>query len=159
MSDNNDQTRRLPLWRSCLDEMRAMGMIHHQAIIPADFLEEKLSCKRNSLRFSLDVSSIRRELESDGFYLSGKGGHGRQFIIIPAAANSDVMGAYSRAALDALKRGVILGTNTRLDLLSESDRRKHEGLLERMAKKFVLVKRSEQAAALIAEHDPRLLEQ
>ena len=60
--------------------------------------------------------------------------------------------------LDALKRGVVLGTNTRLDALSEGERRKHEAMLERLALRHALVQRSEPIGAFIKKHDPKLLE-
>jgi cell division protein ZapA (FtsZ GTPase activity inhibitor) len=48
---------------------------------------------------------------------------------------------YQSKAIDALKRGVILGTNTRLDLLDEQDRRRHESMLEKIAMRSALVTR------------------
>ena len=52
------------------------------------------------------------------------------------------MASYSRTALDALKRGVILGTNTRLDTLTAEEKRKHESMLEKLATRLILVKHS-----------------
>ena len=150
--------RRLPLWRSCLDEMTTKSMINYGASIPAEFFEEQLKCERSSMEFGLAISNIRRELEQDGFYLSGRGQKGSQFVILQPASNVDVMAGYSRAAIDALRRGTILGTNTRLDTLSESERRRHEGLLERLATKAALVHRSSQVADVVRKHSPKLLQ-
>jgi hypothetical protein len=133
MSDENQESqraRRLPLWRTCIDRLRAEQLISYGQVIKSEFFERELECKRDSMEFGLAISSIRRELEADGFYLSGRGQKGNQFVILPPASNASVMNQYSRAAIDALRRGTILGTNTRIDLLSESERRRHEGVLD-----------------------------
>jgi hypothetical protein len=79
-------------------------------------------------------------------------------VILPPAANVEIMKGYSRAAIDALKRGVVLGTNTRLDALSEGERWKHEAMLERLVLRAALVQRSEPIGEFIKKHDPKLLE-
>lgn len=152
----NNEVIRLPLWKNALDEMRKEGITHGKTY-DASFFEEQLKCERTDMRFGIAVSEIRRELEKDGFYLSGRGQKGNQFVILPPESNADVMLAYQRAALDALKRGVILGTNTRLDSLKDSDRRRHEALLQRMATKAVLMQRSQQCAKIILETNPKVL--
>jgi hypothetical protein len=160
MSEENENPispRRLPLWRSCLEELRKKSMLNYGEVIDASFFEAQLQCERRSMEFGLAISEIRKELEADGFYLSGRGHRGEQFEIVPPAVNADVMNAYSRAAVRALRRGVILGTNTRLDTLTESERRRHEGLLERLAMRAVLVQRSQQVCEVLAKHRPKLL--
>jgi hypothetical protein len=156
MNDEN-QPRKLPLWRSCLQTMQEKGLVGYGSVIEASFFEEHLSCERTTMEFGLGISAIRRELENDGVYLSGRGQKGEQFVILPPAANADVMAGYQRMAIDALKRGVILGTNTRLDLLSDQERRKHESMLERIATRAVLVSRAKQVIDVIAQHKPKLL--
>lgn len=147
---------RLPLWKSCLDDMRQEG-VNHGKTYTAEFFEDKLKCERNSMQFGLALSEIRRELEKDGFYISGRGQSGNQFVILPPENNQDVMAAYQRQALDALRRGVILGTNTRLDLLPSADRKKHESLLEKIAIRTALMQRSGTIAKIIKKHSPDLL--
>lgn len=157
MNDNDTpEIVRLPMWKNALEEMQRRGL-HHGQTWDAEFFEEQLRCTRDDMRFGLAVSEIRRELEKDGFYLSGRGQKGNQFVILPPESNADVMLGYQRAALDALRRGVILGTNTRLDSLSDSDRRRHEGVLQRIATRAVLMQRSVSAAKVLKEHDPKLL--
>lgn len=63
-------------------------------------------------------------------------------MILDNAKNTDVMLGYQATALDYLKRGVILGTNTRLETLTESERRRHEAILARLAQKAALVSRN-----------------
>lgn len=147
---------RLPLWRSALEELIKTGVNYSQTI-PAEWMEERLKCKRDSMEFGLSVSQIRKGLEKLGFYLSGRGQKGNQFVILPPASNADVMENYARAASEALKRGVILGTNTRLDTLTSDERRRHEGMLERMAIKAALLQRSQSVFRVIIKHSPSTL--
>lgn len=158
-SENEPDTElvRLPLWKNALEEMRKQGITHGQTW-EAEFFEKELRCERDEMKFGLGISEIRRELEKDGYYLSGRGQKGNQFVVLPPESNADIMAGYQRAALDALKRGVVLGTNTRLDTLSESDRRRHEGMLERMAMRAVLMQRSGQVTKFLREQKPSILE-
>lgn len=137
--------------------MRESG-VHHGSVFTSDFFEKELKTTRDDMKFGLSISEIRRELEKDGFYLSGRGQKGDQFVILPPEANAEVMLGYQRAAVDALARGVILGTNTRLDMLSDSDRRRHESLLQKIATKAVLMNRSRSIAKVLKEQSPNLLE-
>jgi len=154
--NNENPLRKLPLWKSCLEEMRTQSMLNYGAVFEASFFEKCLECNRNSMEFGLAISSIRRELEADGYYLRGQ--KGNQFVILAPETNANIMNAYSRAAVTALKRGVILGTNTRLDTLTESERRRHEGMLERLATRAALVERSQPIADLVRKHKPKLLQ-
>lgn len=149
---------RLPLWKSCVDDMREEG-INHGKTYPAEYFEQKLRTQRDSMQFGLALSEIRRELEKDGFYLSGRGQNGNQFLILPPENNRDVMASYQRQALDSLRRGVILGTNTRLDLLPPEDRKKHESLLEKLAIRTALMQRSGAIAKIVKKHSPQLITQ
>ena len=60
-------------------------------------------------------------------------------MILDNAKNADVMLGYQATAIDCLKRGVILGTNTKLDTLTEDERRRHEAVLARLAQKAALM--------------------
>ena len=133
--------------------------VEHGQTFDSTFFEAELKEKRDTMRFGLAISEIRRELEKVGYYLSGRGQHGNQFIILMPQDNCDVMLSYQRSAIDAMKRGVILGTQTRLDLLSDQDRRKHESVLERLALRTVLVSRSKQIKAALGDKAEKLLAQ
>lgn len=148
---------KLPLWKNCLENLRKEGVTHGKTYT-AEFFEKELRCDRNSMQFGLAISEIRRELEKDGFYISGRGQKGNQFVILPPESNQDVMRSYGRAALDALKRGVVLGTNTRLDTLSVQDRRRHEATLEKMAVRLMMIRRQESVCKIVSKHSPKLLE-
>ena len=132
-------TRELPLWKHALDEMRKSGVEYGKTYAP-EWFEERLSCHRDSMEFSLALSEIRRELEFDGFYLTGRGQAGNQ-IILPPKDNADVLLSYQRAAIDALKRGTILGTATKTDTLTVNEKRRHESVLQRVAIRAALISR------------------
>lgn len=157
MENTNAELVRLPLWRNCVEKMEAEG-IEYGRTYPAEFFEAELRCTREDMKFGLGISQIRRQLEHKGFFLSGRGQKGSQYIILPPSANANVMGNYAAAAMDALKRGVILGTNTRLDTLSAEERRRHESMLEKMAIKAALCSKSSQVAKIIKKQNPEILE-
>lgn len=149
---------KLPLWKNCLEKMIAEG-VEHGKTYPADYFEAELKERRDTMKFGLGISEIRRELEKRGFYLSGRGQQGNQFIVLLPENNCDVMLSYQRSAIDAMKRGVILGTQTRLDMLKDEDRRRHESVLERLALRTVLFSRSKQVEKCLRKHAAKLLEQ
>ena len=131
---------KLPEWKSCLEDMVKEG-IDYGAVFATAWMEERLRCKRDTMRFGLDVSRIRTKLLEEGFYLSGRGANGERFEIVPAAANAQVMENLQAEAARALAKGVLLGTNTRIDVLTDSERRKHEAMLEKLAVRAALFSR------------------
>jgi hypothetical protein len=131
-TENNMEVLRLPLWKNCLDEMLHAG-VEYGKTYTAEFFEERLKAQRDSMNFSLDISKIRAALLSHGFFLSGRGQKGEQFVIVDAAANTAVMENFQSQAIKALRAGVILGTNTRVDVLTTEERRRHESTLEKLA--------------------------
>lgn len=139
-TENTMEVLRLPLWKNCYEEMLRDGVDYGQAY-PAEYFEERLKVKRDSMTFGLDISKIRAALLSHGFFLSGRGQKGEQFVVVDAAANTSVMENFQAQAIKALRSGVILGTNTRVDVLTDEERRKHESMLERLAIRSALISR------------------
>lgn len=131
---------RLPLWKNCYEEMLREG-VDYGRTYSAEYFEEKLKLKRESMAYGLDLSKIRSALLSHGFFLSGRGQKGEQFVILDASANTAVMENFQAQAVKALRSGVILGTNTRIDILTAEERRKHEATLERLAIRSALISR------------------
>jgi len=131
---------RLPLWKNCYEEMIRDG-VDYGKTYEAEFFEQRLKEKRDTMAFGLALSQIRTALLGHGVYLSGRGQKGHQFVIVDAAANTRVMENFQHQAKIALQKGVILGTNTRLDVLTEEERRKHEATLERLAVRTALMSR------------------
>jgi hypothetical protein len=143
METENTETQNVsihPIWKQCLQNMKKDG-IEYGKQYTAEYFEKELRANRKDMKFGLMIAEIRRQLEHDGYYLSGKGGHGNMWVIVMQQQNVNVMYNYQSKAIDALKRGVILGTNTRLDLLDEQDRRRHESMLEKIAMRSALVTR------------------
>ena len=136
--ENEMEVLRLPLWKNCYEEILREG-IDYGRTYDAEFFESRLKEKRDSMRFSLDISKIRTALLSHGFFLSGRGQKGEQFVILDASANTSVMENFQSQAIKALRSGVILGTNTRVDVLTDEKRRKHESTLERLAIRSALL--------------------
>lgn len=147
---------RLPLWKSCVESMLAEGVAFGKTY-SAEYFEQHLKCARGEMKFGLMISQIRRRLESSGFYLSGRGLKGDSFIILEPNKNRDVMSSYASAALDALKRGVILGTNTRVDLLTAEERRRHESMLEKLAARMIFCKKTKAVLKIIESSHPEML--
>jgi hypothetical protein len=131
---------RLPEWQTCLEDMRHQG-IDYGSTFPTSFFEERLRTKRDTMRFGIAMYRIRTKLLEDGYYLSGRGAKGERFEIVPAAANAKVMENMQAEAARALAKGLILGTNTRIDLLTDAERRKHESMLEKLAVRSALFSR------------------
>jgi hypothetical protein len=138
--ENNMEVVRLPLWKNCYEDMLRDG-VDYGATYPAEYFEERLKTKRDSMTFGLDISKIRAALLSHGFFLSGRGQKGEQFVIVDAAANTAVMENFQHQAIKALRSGVILGTNTRVDVLTAEERRRHESMLEKLAIRSALISR------------------
>jgi len=156
MSDDNQKPRKLPLWNSCVEKMKKDG-IGYGSTYNAEFFEEHLGEPRDTMEFALGVSHVRRALEHDGFYLSGRGGNGTDFRVVPVERNCEVLKKYGRDARMALQRGCILGTSTPLHLLGAEDRRRHEAILERLAMQSVLVARTNGIVKVVKRHSPKLL--
>lgn len=153
---NNVEVLVLPLWKTCLEDMIQDG-IDYGKIYETKWFEDKLRCLRSTMEFGLAISEIRRELEKEGFYLSGRGQNGNQFIVIPADSNQDILRHYCSLANDCFKRGIILGKRTKREALSPDKVAQHEAILERMENKFALLKRSEQIKKVVDKHSPKLI--
>lgn len=150
-SNKTNEIERLPLWKNVLEEMRRDGVAYGKTY-PAEWFETRLKCNRDSMEFGLSISEIRRALEFDGFFISGRGQKGNQYVILPPESNANILAARSRSAMDELKRGFILGTNTNVSLLDREQRRRHDSELEKVATRLALLKHSGRAARELAKN-------
>jgi hypothetical protein len=120
-------------------EMRAGGL-SYGSVYEVSYFEQRFGVRYSGgndidqRKFGLLMSALRRELEKDGFYITGRGGRMQKFWILPPNENRKIMLAYSRQATDCLARGTILGTSTPLSVLEPDDRRRHERMLEKIAR-------------------------
>ena len=134
------ETLKLPLWKNVVEELVNDG-ITYGSTYETVFFETRLREKRETLAFGIGISQIRSALLERGLYLSGQGQKGHQFVVLEASANADVMRNLQSQAIVALRKGVILGTNTRVDILTIEERRKHESMLEKLAIRAALISR------------------
>lgn len=151
------QTRRLPLWKNCLDNMRKGGLEFGKQF-SATFFEEQLGVQSGTVRFGTDVSKIRDALLDDGFYLSGEGHNGMAFEIVSAAENHRIMGQMLREASRRTRQAVRLGEATPKDRLSQSERLRHEQVLERAQIRQALMGRAKSITRHLKKTAPKLLE-
>lgn len=148
---------KLPLWKNCLESM-VQGGVKYGDTYPAEFFEKELRCGRDEMKFGLALSLIRRELEELGFYISGRGQKGNQYVILPPGSNSDVGSNYEYHAIDCFKRGLKLLASTPQHLLSEEEKRKHEKIQNRIAIRLALIRRSVAIEKFVKKTNPKLLE-
>ena len=149
---------RLPLWKNCLDNMIAEGMEHGKAY-PAEFFEKELCDKRDTMRFGLAISEIRRQLEKRGYYLSGRGQNGNSFIILPVENHKFVADSYQRAASDAINRAATLLVNTRMELLEDTERKILEKKMEKIAWKQAMLSRPGKIVKALGDKAQKLLQE
>lgn len=143
-----DQITKLPLWKSCIDEMQEKGMIRYGASIKTEFFEQSLKQSRETVEFGFGMSVIRRSLEARGFYITGHGREGKSYLIIRPEDNSKVMERYNDAALDSLHRAVVLGGATDVSGMTNGQRARHEQILERTSTRLALLTRK----SIVASH-------
>jgi hypothetical protein len=150
------EVRKLPLWRSLADTMLQSGLTFGSSYT-TEFIEQGLSAKRDSPKFNFGIHNMRKKtFEHRGF--SFKKIHKEErYVILQANMNESEMARFSRKASSALRRGVILGTNTPLNLLGAEERRRHESMLEKLATRHALIRHSEAVAAVVRKQQPKLL--
>jgi hypothetical protein len=151
-----NETRKLPLWRNVVLILEEQG-VTYTTIIKTEWLEDQLACSRNDTKghFGFAIAKIRKALEHHGLYLTCRGQQGKQYIFVPASENYTKLQKYQRAANDALKRGVILGTNTQTDVLAPKERELHEKWCANLAMRRALMERPASILKLIQEKQPQ----
>jgi hypothetical protein len=142
MSDDAIQApRQLPLWRHFITTMNDADALKFGAFFTTSDMEQHLGCKEDTAEFGMSIHRIRRALRRAGKNFTARGQLGEGFVIAPPDTNRCEMQRLQAAAITAMREGVVLGTNTPLELLSAEARRKHEAILEKMAMRLALVNR------------------
>jgi hypothetical protein len=139
--DHDEGITPLPLWRNALEELEGNGELAYGKAIPTSFFEGHFKAQQDTMAFGLELSELRRALETKGFWLDGRKQHSRQYIIRAAADNHIQMHRYQRAAMDAMKRAVTLGANTDTTGLTAGETRRHESALEKIQLRLALCSR------------------
>lgn len=120
--------------------MRKQG-IAYGAVFGTSFLEAQIGLSKTHFGFGLAVTKIRKTLEAEGFFLSGRGQNGHQFVILAASSNADVIQSKCTDAFESLRRAVVLGKATDLSELTRDERRRHTEQLKRAETKLSLISR------------------
>lgn len=141
LAESPKAARILPLWRAFLSEMREADRLKFGEFFTTAELAKSLCCPEESTEFAFAVARIRRALRRDGKNFTARGQQGLGFVIAAPETNHAEMQRLQSVAMTAMREGVILGTNTPIDLLSAEDRRKHEAVLEKMATRMALINR------------------
>jgi len=131
----------LPLWKSWVSAMREVKRIAYGQFFTTAEMELAMKCKEESLEFRFNLCRIRRLLRREGKNITARGQGKAGYVIAAPETNSTEMLRLQKAALTAMKEGVILGTTTPMSLLTPEDQQRHEAVLEKMAKRLSLVNR------------------
>jgi hypothetical protein len=141
MSDH-EEVKRMPLWRHFVETHHEAGKLEFGSFFSAEQMEAHLGCRYDSLEFAMAIYAIRKALRRlGGKVFTERGQQGKGFIIAPVERNADEMARLQRTAMNSMREGVILGTNTPVELLDAESRRRHEAILERMATRLALLRR------------------
>lgn len=143
MSDltTSQVVRQHPLWRDFIVKNKTEGSLVFGSFFKVETMEDHLGCKSDSVEFAFAIAAIRKALRREGKNFTERGQHGLGFLITPPEFNHKEMDRLQASAISALREGVVLGTNTPIELLDAESRRKHEAVLEKMATRLALVTR------------------
>lgn len=138
---------RLPLWRSCLEDMQADGLQYGKTFT-VEWFEGKLRSPCKSVQFGIGLSHIRQELEKDGFYLNGSGvSKNGLYIVQQAQANVETMHKHNRRSRRYIMRQIRLGhgtlENTLASILTTGERKRIEQGTHRAELQLLFMRRSE----------------
>lgn len=136
-----EEARRLPLWRSWIEANETRFTFG--AMFTTQELSKYLGMKETDVQFAFAIIPIRRFLRRKGMNFTARGQDGKAFWIMPPNTNAETVHSMQRAAVNALKEGVILGTATPLEMLTEEERMRHESICERVATMAALLARHE----------------
>lgn len=135
----SEDVRKLPLWKSWVEANE--GRLTYGAQFTSKELTEYLGLTEDSLQFAMSIHHIRKALRRRGMNFTARGQYGSGYTIAQPGTNHAEMRRMANAAASAMREGVILGTSTPLDLLTEDERRIHESLTEKMATRLALIRR------------------
>ena len=155
----NGTCRKLPLWETCLANMRERG-IGFGSVFETKWLEGQLSAASETLEFGASVSRINDELLDYGFYLSSRNQNGKRFVICDPEAAEAVADSRIRRSFKELSRGVRLFSGVLFNPnanLTETAKRRLSTKAERNAVRLLMLKRSHAVERVVNKHDPKIL--
>lgn len=139
MSEDTQDARKLPLWKAWVDE-HGESFGYGDSVSSGD-LVKYLDESEDSLKFAMAIHEIRKWFRRKGMNFTARGQSGTGYVISPPASNRVEMERMAKAAASAMREGVILGSTTPLDMLTEEERRIHEKLTEKMAIRMAMLSR------------------
>jgi hypothetical protein len=134
-----DQARELPLWKSWVKEI-GESLKWGDAVTSAE-LVKYLDEHEDSLQFAMAIHQIRKWFRRRGMNFTSRGQSGAGYVISQPNTNRAEMERMARAAASAMREGVILGSATPLEMLTEEERRIHDKLTENMAIRMAMLSR------------------
>ena len=131
--------RKLPLWKSWVESNESR--LTYGAQFTSKELTEYLGLTEDDLQFAMSIHHIRKALRRKGMNFTARGQYGAGYVIAQPGTNHAEMRRMANVAASAMREGVILGTSTPLDMLTDEERRIHESLTEKMATRLALMRR------------------
>jgi hypothetical protein len=157
MNDASEE-RAYPLGPGAIvEDLRAAGRLKYGEMIECEFFEKRLTKRRHDPFFHVQVSGIRRLLEEEGLYLSGRGLKGNAYRIAEAHENANHVVGHMKHSRREAKRAVILGSTTDTSQLTDAERLRHESVTNKAAVSLALLKRTDAVAELVNKYSPKLL--
>jgi hypothetical protein len=161
MDENQfDAAVKLPLWRTCLKEMREAGF-SYDSTWPTEYFEKALHCARDEVQFAFEMLSLRKEVEiEDGYYIRSEE-NGKRWIITSAPGHEDIAAGFDTKLRRYAVRSVNLRSATLMNpkaQLSDVERARMEKNLEKASVRLVLLSRSVSIAKDVMKHNPKLLD-
>lgn len=141
--NNEEEIRRLPLWRDWIERNEAR--INYGLTVGIEEMEAALDERAHTMAFEMAIHEIRVALRHRGMNFSSRGLNGAGFHILPPSTNADEMERLNRTALNSLKAAVILGSTTETGLLTDCESKRHAAVVEKMANRLALLMRSNPA--------------
>jgi len=143
--------RKLPLWKSWLEANESR--LTYGAQFTSKELTDYLGMTEQDLQFAMSIHNIRKVLRRKGMNFTARGQYGAGYVIAQPGTNHAEMRRMANVAASAMREGVVLGTSTPLDMLTEEERRIHESLTEKMATRLALISRRSSVKTLEGRHD------
>ena len=126
--------------------------------IPIKAFEDWFGLSRDTQAFSRLISDIRQELYQFGIYLSGEGAteSGNYFIESPCNHSWITKLSLARAERD-LEGKQVLMLNTKVEGMSELEKRRHENVLREVSMKLNALRHAQEVEAVLRKRRSKQL--
>jgi hypothetical protein len=161
--DESENNKEENLDRATVTERAITKLIESKlepgTLIKAEVFEQLLGISRNSQAFSWLISDIRHALWPHGFHLSGSGfAETGAFEITHPRDNYWLLKlAIARADRD-IEGKIVLCSNTRMDMLSELEKRRHENMLRQAQLKLSAMRRLNETSKMFRKKNKQQID-